>query len=413
MALLRKVGVLALGSGIAQAITVIGMMYLTRIYSPEHFGIYAFALSCIALLSSFSSLRYEMTILIPNRQNSARLALRVAVANSFLVNLTVMLIIAMLVLLQIIASYWIFIPFAAFSYSIVGIFSFLHNRNQEYRKIVGIQILRALLFVLGGVLLSEITLLENGLVGALLISALCPALLLVLLNFRMLNTFGNTFNMRRYVYWIKRNNKFAYFSTPAVFASSLAAQAPVLLLSTMVSPTAAGYYSLINRVVMAPATLISKAVNRVYMQRVAANLSSGYRVGPFTISLLKQFLLPCLLISSTMYIAFYFQGLQLMFGDQWDDIDKLASVMIPALLFGFASKAISGFAVLGKNKLGLFYQLTLLFSVSSAIMLSVKIAPNLIDIFSFISMSLSLCYLGQIFAILKITRGIDQPELGE
>ena len=161
MGLLSKVGVLTLGSGIAQAITVIGMVYLTRIYSPENFGIYAFALSCITILSSISSLRYEMTILIPNSQSLARLALRVAIGNSLLFNISVLLVIILMVLLKLIPFYWIFMPFAAFSYSIVGIFSFLHNRDQEYRKIVGIQILRALLFVLGGALLSEITIFEK------------------------------------------------------------------------------------------------------------------------------------------------------------------------------------------------------------------------------------------------------------
>jgi len=109
-----------------------------------------------------------------------------------------------------------------------------------------------------------------------------------------------------------------------------------------------------------------------------------------------------------MVVAFQIGVLEKMFGDQWQGVDALALVMIPAFCISFVAKSIAGFAVLGRNEVGLIYQLILLFSVSAAIVISIFFTQSLVLIFSAISLALSLCFLGQSISILKISRNMDR-----
>ena len=411
--ILKSIGTLAMGNGLSHVITFLGTIFLSRIYSPEEFGVYAVVFGLVAILSAVSSFRYEMTILLPKYKNTTLLALQVSMLATLTTAIIAFLIVLLMIFFGLMERYWLVLPISSFFSSVINIGSFLQNRNQQYKRIVSIQVGRAVLFFFTALAAFQFEVAGNGLVVGMAVSYMLPALWLLLVDFRGSKAFDTKLTQRRCVFWLKKHNKFLYYTSPAVFVSNLASQAPVFLLSYFVGSAQAGYYTMVHRVVMSPVMLLSGAVNKVYMQSITSRMAVGKKIYPFTVSLIKKSILPSCVISLIMLILFYYKTLELMFGTQWAQIDALASIMVPAFLISFIAKSIAGFSVLGRNELGLLYQLALLFLVSLAVSLSAVISGETIVIFSYISAALSLCFIGQGLSILRISRIIDESDKGK
>lgn len=404
----KKVGVLTVGTAVSQGVMLLGIIILSRVYSPEDFGLYAVVFGVATIASVASSFRYEMTILLPKSNKLSETALRLSFSISFFVNALGLMGMVILITFDLLAPYWVAAPLTAFFASIINISSFLQNRKAQYTRIVSVQIMRSILFILLAALAYGFEYGGNGLVLAMVLSMGLVAGFLLLVDFRNANAFVELLRRRRLHAWARKNQKFAFYSTPAVLVNSLATQAPIFLLSTLVGASLAGYYMLIQRVMMSPVTLVSGAVNKVYLQAVASRRANGEAIYPFTKSIVRRFLFPGVMLACTMFFAFKLRFLESLFGAQWQGIDTFSIIMIPAFCISFVAKSIAGFSILGRNEIGLIYQLVLLLLVSFAILISTYFSGSNNIIFLAISMALSLCFLGQSVSILKISKKLDE-----
>ncbi len=67
----RNVLTLMTGTTIAQAIPIAISPILTRIYTPEDFGVFALYMSVASLLSTLATGRYELAIMLPKKDEDA------------------------------------------------------------------------------------------------------------------------------------------------------------------------------------------------------------------------------------------------------------------------------------------------------------------------------------------------------
>ena len=67
----RHVSIIAGGTVIAQAVGILTMPIVSRIYSPADYGIMAVYASVIAILGELSSFRYHLAIPLPKRERYA------------------------------------------------------------------------------------------------------------------------------------------------------------------------------------------------------------------------------------------------------------------------------------------------------------------------------------------------------
>jgi len=84
----RGVSVLVGGTAAAQLLTVLAAPLLTRLYSPEDFGLLAVYGSLLALIGVMSSLRYELAIPLPEDDGEAA---NLAVLSLILVGISALL----------------------------------------------------------------------------------------------------------------------------------------------------------------------------------------------------------------------------------------------------------------------------------------------------------------------------------
>ena len=68
----RNVLTLMTGTTISQAIPIIISPILTRVYTPQDFGIFALYMSMVTLITLISTGRYELAIMLPKKDRDAK-----------------------------------------------------------------------------------------------------------------------------------------------------------------------------------------------------------------------------------------------------------------------------------------------------------------------------------------------------
>lgn len=410
MKISKSIGILSLGSGLSQLISLIGIIFLSRLFSPAEFGIYAVQLGVALIIGAISSLRYEMTILQPSNAKAVLTAISTSILLSMVMNILFLTVVLVSLALGYLGYHWLLIPIVSFCSSIISIASFEQNRNQKYFKLSAFQILKSTLFVSIAILCGVFIKFEYALLVSMTLASVIPALILFTDLSRKITTLGNApqEQYRRNLVWIRKNRDFAYFSSPAVFVGSLSGQAPIFLLAYLFGEGAAGIFSMIHRLILSPVALVSGAVNRVYMQKVSSLIASKKAISNFTKKLISKFIFPSFVIAIGMYFIFENELVTRVFGEEWRGIDQLALLMIPVFLTSFIAKSIAGFAVIGKNKIGLIYQVCLLLVVSSSIVLAKSIDSSLTTAFVCLSIAFVSCYSVQAMVILRLSRKIDE-----
>ncbi|HMS55255.1 MAG TPA: oligosaccharide flippase family protein, partial [Fimbriimonadaceae bacterium] len=89
----RSVAILATGTAISQLIAVAVAPILTRIYTPEHFGVLAVFSGLLAYVTSVSALCYEKAILVEREDSDAFQVLGLSLMSVILVTVTVTVIV--------------------------------------------------------------------------------------------------------------------------------------------------------------------------------------------------------------------------------------------------------------------------------------------------------------------------------
>ena len=89
----RNVLTLMTGTTIAQAIPIAISPILTRIYTPEDFGVFALFLAIISILGVVISARYEFAIILPRKDEDALHLVVLSLLIAFLLSMICLIII--------------------------------------------------------------------------------------------------------------------------------------------------------------------------------------------------------------------------------------------------------------------------------------------------------------------------------
>lgn len=391
----RGVGVLVGGTAGAQVLTILAAPMLTRLYTPEQFGLLAVYASLLGLVAVIASLRYELAIPLPEDDDEAAQL----VALSGLLVLGTAFVTALLVLLiaqpiarwlgspQLAPYLWL-LPLGVLMIGSYSLFRYWALRTKAYSVVAGTtvrQSLATLLIQIAGYKLGAISLLAGQAIGHG-----AGTVRLGLYFFRS--------KQRKSLRWSRmwkqavRYKRFPIYSSWEGLFNTAGAQLPPLLLALLFSPAAAGLYSLANRTLSLPVTLIGTSVGQVFFSN-AAEAYRGGRLG----SLVAQ--LHTRLVHLGMPSAFLFMliGPSLfawVFGPDWRQAGDFARWMTPWLYLVFVSSPLSVlFAVTEQQKEGLTFQAILLLVRIVTLLGGAFIGDLLLTIVLFSAAS-AICWLG-------------------
>jgi O-antigen/teichoic acid export membrane protein len=358
----RGVSVLVGGTAAAQLLTVLAAPLLTRLYSPEDFGLLAVYASLLALISVIASLRYELAIPLPEDDGEAA---NVAALSLILVGISTLFsgvlvgflgaTIAAALGVPALADYFWLLPVGVLLGGAYTVFNYWSVRAKRFGTIAGTRVRQALatiaiqlaVFKLGGIALLCAQVAGQS-VGTISLGR--PALAGA--GFRQVSWRGIAKAARRY-------RRFPGFSTWAGFANIAGLQLPPMLFAAMFSPAAAGLYMLTSRVLTLPMSLVGGAIGQVFF----ANAAEAHRVGqlgPLVAQLHGKLahigLPPALILILLGPDVFAF-----VFGEQWRQAGEFARWMALWLYVQFLCSPLSTlFSVLELQKQGFVFQILIL-----------------------------------------------------
>lgn len=361
----RGVMTLMTGTSLAQALPIALSPILTRIYTPEEFGVFALYMSICAILAVLVTGKYELAVVIPKYDSEA----------INLVALTIVVsLITSLILLGIVLVWnerlvnllghseigaWLYLtPITTLILGCYHALNFWANRRTRYKSMAVSRVIQS--GATGGAQLgagvSKIGLL--GLILGQMIGQLLSTLFLAKsLSYDERRLLGRI-SIRRMRHAARKYIAYPKYMMPGQFMSVGATELPLLLLTVLFGAGTAGFYSLAQRVMAAPLSLVASAIGDVYRQKAAEQYAKqGECLDIFLMSIKRLLLfallpiLPVLLFGPEIF-AF-------IFGESWREAGEIAILLSVLTFFQTVSSPLSSTILLpGWLSVDFFWQLT-------------------------------------------------------
>jgi len=353
----RNVLTLMTGTTIAQAIPIAVSPILTRIYTPEDFGVFSIFISLVTILSVVVTGRYEVSIIIPKKENDA---LNLLVLSIFITLISSLLIFTLIVIyseyiveieyFNKIKDYIILIPAITIIMGIYQSLNYYLNRKRFYKKIVNAKLLQA-----GSTAFFNLSFgfLGSGSYGMILASILGYSLSTL---FHINSVYCN---IKQKIKCININRikilalKFKNFPKINLWHALIGiSEVPVLifLIGKFYSLEVLGMYTLVNRINFIPGTILASSISQVFYQDVSNKINDNKNIHKLMVKIL--FFLVLVMFIPMIVLYFYSEQLfTIIFGEKWTEAGLLLKCMLPFLFFKILVSSFSQLPnVLNKQK---------------------------------------------------------------
>lgn len=411
---IRHILTLITGTTIAQVIPLIVTPVLTRIYSPEDFGLFALYMSIIAILGVLATGRYELAIMLPEKDEDALNIVYISLIITLFVSSIILIIIAIFnseianILGNSLISTWLYIiPISVLFIGINQTLNYWNNRNKLYYNLGNSRITQSLSASCFQYLAGINLLVKNGgLIIGYIIGQFMAILYLLLLFIRYRRSTNICINRTTLTTQLVRYKDYPIKNIPGAFIDALASWMPVFLLGFLYSPASAGIYLLTIKVINLPMTFIGAAFSQVYYRK-ATELS---KIGSLYQFVLKTSIILSIIITLPM-ITIMIWGPELftfVFDKKWLDAGKFSQLLAPMTIISFVYSCQSTLLMVA-NKLNyqiLFFSILIISQTIAFVSGYYFFHSYFVSIFLF-SLTGSLLYAYSVFWISKTSKKID------
>jgi len=399
------------GTTLAQALPIAILPILSRLYSPDDFGVLAIFVSLSFIFGSVANGRYELAIILPKSDLRALTIVRLSVIVAFILSFILFVLIfffqqRIIGLLDNnkIGPWLYFIPLVVFLSGLFNALNYYHTRTKSFKTIAKANVYKTLTSSSVQLIFGFIKPGVGGLISGNLLSHVSANLKLL---YKLLN---NQHLLSRFRFAdIKsealRYSDFPKFTMWATLANNLSSHLINLFIPILYSITTLGHYSYINRVLGLPMTLVSKSVGQVFIQQASEErkkYGSAHKI--LTSTILKLFS-----IAFPIFFVLYFvieDLYRIVFGTQWAIAGTYAKILLPLFLVRFVLSPVSvTFSVFEKQKLALVWQILLLLLALISFALSILLNLSFAVFLQFFNWALFANYILLYFMIYNISKG--------
>ncbi|MCT7587568.1 lipopolysaccharide biosynthesis protein [Aliarcobacter butzleri] len=333
----KNVLTLMTGTTIAQIIPIAISPILTRIYTPEDFGIFAFYIAIISLLAVFTNGQYDLAIMLPKYEKNA---INI-VGLSLLINTIFSSIIFCIIFIffdffqgllgkNSLGHFLYLIPFSVFLIGCYQTFNYWLNRKKQYKTLSMNKVTQSLTNGTSSIVFGIQDFGKDGLIISQFIAqAIVVAFLIKKVKIGVL--FQN-FEKVKVLALSKRYIKFPKITMIQSFFSTATAQLPVVIISSFFTLNIAGFYSLANRVIASPISIISSSFFQVFYQSfsIEKNKQKFYKM--------KFIKINAMLLPPFILLWFFLEPLfGFVFGEEWLVAGVYSQILLPLLYMKFLS----------------------------------------------------------------------------
>ncbi|MEY9870196.1 O-antigen/teichoic acid export membrane protein [Peribacillus sp. B2I2] len=339
---MNKILLLLTGNSIAQLILFASSPILTRIYTPEDFGVFATYTSLLAILMSFSSLCLEKAIpLEKNHKNTVHLMYISLFTIAVVCMLNIILSLLNLSLFQIYGIKTtikndLLLSSGLFFAGIYQVLLYWLVKEDKFKGITHSKILQSISNVISQFSLTSINHLTPG-IGLATGDMIGRGITLVYIwRFFLKQMHWPKVNFRRIRYLFKKYEDFAKYSTWSTLLSSLSMQIIFLLLMRLYGPEVTGYFSMASKTVGLPITMVGASISPVFYTEALKSITNDpRRVLKLYRSILAKLAMAG--IPSLILLAWIAPGLfSFVFGEEW----RVSGEYVTLMSFMFISQVI-------------------------------------------------------------------------
>lgn len=342
----RRVLLLAGGTAIGQALVIGASPLLTRIYTPEDFGLLGAYVAVLSLFVAVASLRYHLAIPLPAEERDGFALLLVSLACVAVVSLLLFLVLSLfaahvLSLLgaaDLINHSWI-LAFGVLGAGSYQALTYWAIRRQAFRPLAATKITQGVVLTISQIGLGLLT---AGPFGLLLGDALGRSAgtgVLARLSFKgaMSRARTNWTNIRAL---LVRYRRFPTYSTLSALLNTGGLQLPAILILSFYGPQVAGWYALTMRVLGIPMSLIGTSASHVFTSSIAEKARLGQSSASFYARTALRLLLIGLPIAALIAVLGP-QAFAFVFSSEWSQAGTYARILAPMFLVQFVASPLS------------------------------------------------------------------------
>ena len=362
----RNVITLMTGTACAQALPIAVGPVLTRLYTPEDFGVVAIYMAIASILGVLVTGRYELAILIPKQDRDAiNIAALSAVLSVFISGLLLLVVITFnQAIVQLLAApelsdwlYWV--PASTLLSGIYQSLNYWSNRKCQYKRLAISRTAQSGSTSLAQLAAGTAGAGTTGLVGGQLTGDALSTAVLVRLIYQEDKALIQSIQRSRIIALAKKYFNFPKYLMIAHGLNTASSQIPVMLLGTLFNSATAGFYTMTQRVMGTPMSLVAGALGDVFRQEASYAYAHYGNCKAIYTKTLKRLLI----MASIPFLVFFFIAPKLfafIYGEEWRIAGEYARILTPMFFLKFITSPISQVAVIAqRQKIDLWWQLAL------------------------------------------------------
>jgi O-antigen/teichoic acid export membrane protein len=395
------------GTTIAQAIPIAISPILTRIYTPEDFGLFALYMSIASIVAVIATGRYELAIMLPKKDEDAMNIVALSIIISFFVSFIAFLIVFIfnaqitnLLGNSKISNWLYFIPLTVLFTGLYQSFNYWLNRKKQYKRLATSRVVQT-----GTTATSNLSmgfcgfgssgLILSGILGQWVATAILAKMVwgedsYMLVHIQKLKIFA----------LMKKYKKLPIFNLPNAIIDGFRLSGISILIAKFFTTATLGQFSLAWKMVQMPMGIIGGSLSQVFYQKV----SSAKRTDLHRI--VMTFIVKTSLIAAPIFLFIYLFAVDIfkfVFGENWDLSGEVASIITPWLFLNFLSSPMANvFIVLNKQEIILLVSVT--YMLLPILVLVFLNSMGFIEVLSIITLIMSIILIFYILLVLNYTK---------
>ena len=341
----RNVSTVGGSIALVQAINLIAMPFITRLYGPESFGTAAAFFSILTILTPIATLGYANAIALPEHDNDALAIVRLSLISGLAISFTSLIVIfigkpwfAKWLHLTLSSDLLYLIPMSLLMTSLGSVAGQLATREGFFKQ-------KSLANIESSILINVFKVIGGNIAPS--------GLLLIIFNIvsQILNFALQIFhlpknNLFKFKLWMSTQGTrqaattyydFAVYRMPQSILNASAVGLPVILLTSLFGSSASGQYSLAVSILGVPTMLLGQAVGEVFYPKISRAIATKSHQSSQMLLKVSAVLLILGIIPFGLIMLFGSWLTKLIFGNQWQLAGQYAMILAPWMLMVLVS----------------------------------------------------------------------------
>ncbi len=365
------------GSVTSQILSILLVPLITRIYSPDDFGVFQIFLAVSGILVIFSTFSYQFAIMLPKtEEDSANVAFLSLILLTFVSVLTAIIVpfipqdVEHILKAEGLLKYLVYLAPVIFLNGLFFVQNYWLSRRVRYGVIAGSRISNTLSTKIFQLLIPIWSISPFGLIVGYTAGYGIADLVMLKGVGKDAEVFKKV-SIKKMKEVAVRYKNFPLFSSWSTLANTISPQVPTFLLTYFYGTSVVGHFGLANQVVNMPMGLVGAAIGQVFFQKISL-VKNGTEKGDMKViveevykKLISTGIFPMLLLLLLGEEIFTFA-----FGKSWAVAGTYVRILIPWIFLVYLSSPISTlYSVFDKQGVWLTFSIILLISRVAALVI--------------------------------------------